>query len=362
MRARILALGIAVAGCGDPAIDLTLRLPTGEGADVDLSCVAAVRVYAWGHDLANEPPNTCVTLDAPVATFAALRDAVRGKVDLALPLDGLAGVEVAGLTTADCLGGDAVFYGGAEYTGGDLTIPLAASADCAARQPLTVHPVDFIGLAATGACGSAATRLDRGSIHPTMLDAPLPAMVYDLSGPSATVDAAGTATFPDALLAVGGPEACTAVGDPQTGSIGCVHPGAPGVCAPPGQAELTTIDFDFADQSLDSTAALRYPQIVFGAVWDAVAAPPHPIAGARVEVQGDPDAAEVHYASMAPAGMSLVETPGAQATGAGGLFIGYMDRATTVTVAAPGYYTRSITLVAADFVFGAETIALTPMP
>jgi hypothetical protein len=362
MRAAVAVaavLGGGLAACGDSAIDVRLRLPTGDGAGVDLSCVAAVRVYAWSNDELADPPNTCIVLDEPVATFDELRDAVRGRFELELPAAGLGGIDVAGMTTADCFG-DAIFYGGAEFDGGDMTIPLRPQFDCTERTTLVVRPVDYATLATTGACTTAATRLDRGSIHPTMLDAPLPAMVYELAGVAANVSAAGTATFADAMVAFDG-DACTAIGDPLTGSISCLRPGSPGVCSTAGQTELATIDFDFADLSLDPTAGQRYAQVVFAAVWDATAIPPHPIANARIAIEDAADA-EIHYAQLTAGGGSLTDLPDATATTAGGLFVAYMARPIAVTITAPGYFGRSVRLTAADFIYGATTIVLSPMP
>jgi len=357
MRKTSLSVLVGVAalgGCGDPAIDLSLAPAT---PDADLSCVAAVRVYAWGKDINDAPPNTCLPLSRPVANFRELQTAIHGALELDLPTSGLAGIDIAGMTTPDCLGGDAVFYGGAAFTGGDMTVPLRAHFDCSTRQTLEVKPVEYSTLALTGQCGSTAPRLDRGSIHPTMLDQPLPSMVYDLSSPSAVVGGTGTAIFPDAMVSTDD-DACVAVGDAVSGSIGCVLPGAPGVCTAPGQLELTTIDFDFAASSLDQGASLRYPQVVYGAVWDATANPKHAVANARVEVEAGA-AGEVHYGAVV--GTTMADLPGAQTTDAGGLFTAYMEHPITVTVSAPGYRTRSVRLAAADFVFGASTIVLSPL-
>jgi hypothetical protein len=355
MRALLsLAAVSAVAGCGTPAIDLELQLPPD---DVDLSCVQAVRVYAWGVDVLDTPPNTCLTLDAPVATFAELRAAVRGKLELDLPVSGLAGIDVTGMTSTDCIGGDSVFYGGATFTGGDMTVPLRANFDCAARQNLVVRPVDYVALA-TGTCTSPATSFDPGSIHPTMLDQPMPAMVYDLTTPPATVSG-GVATL-NTMVAID-EDSCNAMGDPITGSISCIHPGSPGACTTGSEVELTTVDTDFAIQSMDQIASERYAQIVYGSVRDATSNPKHPIVGARVEiVEDDAELGEIQYATMSAPGAPLTRLVGAAATDAGGLFIAYMDHPIRVRITAPGYLTREVSLAAADYIFGASTIVLRP--
>jgi hypothetical protein len=316
-----------------------------------------VRVFAWGHSFDDTPPSQCIPLDAPVGSFTELEAAVRGKLELALPESGLAGIDVAGLTGGDCFG-DAIFYGGAEYNGGDMVVPLAASSDCAVRSTLVVRPVDFRALLA-GTCVGISGRLDRGSIHPTMLDAPLPTMVYDLTEPAALVGADGTAVFADALLPID-PDTCLAVGDETTGSIGCIEPGAPGVCTTSTQVELTTIDSDFANASMDADAGLEHAQVVFGAVWDATATIHHPIAGARITIVGEDNGGEVHYATLPLGSPSLVDMPAATTTDPSGLFVAYMDHPMTVQVSAAGYGTRQVTLSSADYIFGATTIVLRP--
>jgi hypothetical protein len=355
MRPTPLILVGAVAACSDPAIDLSLRLPD---TDVDLSCVQSVRVYAWGETVTDETPNQCIVLDAPVGGFAELREAVRGKLELRLPPSGLAGIDVSGMTFGDCFG-DSVFYGGAEYDGGDMVIPLVANFDCSVTADTVVKPVDYRSLA-SGSCLGPAGRLDRGSIHPTMLDVPLPAMVYDLTEPSALVGVDGTALFPDALINIDD-ESCMAVGDEVTGSIGCVYPGAPAVCATGTQLELTTIDVDFANASMEPDAAARYPQIVFASVWDATAAIKHPIQGAQITVSpADVDLGEIHYATLPTGAPSMIDLPTATATDATGMFVAYMDRPVSVVVSAAGYSSRLVTLTAADYYFGALTIVLRP--
>jgi hypothetical protein len=354
MRPTHVILVGALVACGDPAVDLTLRLPD---TDADLSCVASVRVYAWGESQIDDTTQ-CIVLDAPVSGFAELRDAVRGKLDLALPASGLAGIDVAGMTFEDCFG-DAVFYGGAAYDGGDLAIPLVASFDCSVSADTVVKPIDYRALLG-GSCLAGATRLDRGSIHPTMLEFPLPAMVYDLTQPSALVAADGTATFPDALIPIDD-ESCMAVGDELTGSISCIDPGAPGVCAVGTQLELTTIDVNFANASMEPNAAERHAQILFGAVWDATALVKHPIDGARIQiVDDDADAGEIHYATLPVGAPSMIDLPTATATDATGMFVAYMDRPLTLVVSAPGYSSKQVTITAADYYFGATTIVLRP--
>jgi hypothetical protein len=320
--------------------------------------VSSVRVYAWGEDLNADPPNQCISLDSPVAGFAELQDAIRGKLELSLPASGLAGIDIGGMTYPDCFG-DAVFYGGAEFDGGDMVAPLVANSDCSVRTTAVVKPVDYHAML-SGLCAGTATRIDRGSIHPTLLSAPLPTMVYDLTEPAALVGADGTATFTDALISID-PESCMAIGDEVTGSVGCVHPGAPTACAAPGQLELTTIDVDFANASMEANAAERYADIVFATVWDGTAAIKHPITGATVTMLGDDvDAASIHYATLPAGAPSLRDLPSATSTDSTGVFVAYMDHPITVQVSAPGYQSRQVMLAAADFVFGATTIALKP--
>ena len=185
-------------------------------------------------------------------------------------------------------------------------------------------------------------------------------MVWDLTEPGALVGLDGTALFPDALLNIDD-ASCMAVGDELTGSISCIDPGAPAVCATGNQVELTTIDVDFANASMEPIAAARYPQIVFGAVWDATATIKHAIAGAQIRIaddEEDPD--EIHYATLPAGAPSMIDLPTATATDASGVFVAYMDRPLTVIVSAPGYASRQVTLAAADYFFGATTIVLRP--
>jgi hypothetical protein len=240
-----------------------------------------------------------------------------------------------------------------------MTIPLRANFDCSARQTLVVRPVDYLALI-DGFCDAFASQLDHGSIHPTMLEQPMPAMTYDLASPPATVNATGAATFTDAMIAIDD-DSCNAVGDPVTGSIGCIHPGSPGVCTTGTEVELTTIDTDFAIASMDQAASLRYAQIVFASVRDATAVPKRPVTGARIQiVDDDVELGEIHYATISPVASAMSDLVGASATDVTGLFVAYMHHPITVSVSAPGYVTRQVRLAAADFIFGAATIVLRP--
>lgn len=258
----LLALGASLAsGCADPAIDMSLRMPNANQmpANFDLSCVTAVEVTVAGNDQgsAETGPDqrfSCVDLTTAPVSFAALRSAISGRVDVKLPESGLAAVSIRGRRGTCADKGreyESVFYGGAGYIAGQesMTIPVVANISCNTKKLYTVSTVDLLAIVRTKACAMSLPPLDKaphiyaGNIRPLMMGPEFPLMTYDYGESYVKPDAAGKATI-QSYSAPGTPRSCIAAGfDSATAYAGsCLYPNAQTLCAGPNELELATID------------------------------------------------------------------------------------------------------------------------
>ena len=158
---------LATAACSEPAIEMTLVMPSSD-APFDMSCVTAVDLlpipvgdtksldigYRESNDMQAVP---CVDITGPITSFADLQAAIHGKFDLALPPEGLGGIEIRG--RAGSCGEmpayhESVFYGGAVVAKGQdsVAIPLAHNISCNTATSYTVRPVDLVSLVKTKTC------------------------------------------------------------------------------------------------------------------------------------------------------------------------------------------------------------------
>ena len=155
------ALLVVTAACADPAIEMHLVLPQGD-PQIDLSCVTAVRLDAYGTDQGDvthdaDVESDCVDLPRAPTSFSDLAGLMHGRFSVPVPPSGLLGVAVQanGGTCSDLLSPyEAMAYAGAAYTGGDLAVPLMPNISCTAMTTYSVHPLDLVN---AGACAPYTT-------------------------------------------------------------------------------------------------------------------------------------------------------------------------------------------------------------
>jgi hypothetical protein len=347
MRATILLLALG-AGCADPVIDLSMAVPA-MPTGFDVSCVTSVEVAAVGNERggANTPPDvvsSCIDLKTPPSSFADIRAAIHGRVDLRIPESGLAGIQLRG-TTGACSDAnrfyEANFYGGAVYADGDsLAVPVVANISCNAKRTYAVSSIDLMALDRTKSCAMSIPDpaqqpvVFAGNIRPQLLGPSFARTVFEDGPSAATMNAAGKASIESYERATGA-TSCIAAGFDGRGRLAgsCINPAAPTLCAGPNEIELAVIDPIYAGASIESALVQQYGQPVFGAVYrQSGAAQKLPIAGATVEL-ADPTQGKVIY--VAPGTSKLMPLAGATGTDPSGFFIVYLKGdATSVTVKA----------------------------
>jgi hypothetical protein len=354
---RLVVLAL-LAGCTDPVVDMQIVLP--KNADsYDTSCITAVQVVTTGANILTDGEDWrsgCIELEGP-ATYAAIRDAIRGRFQVAVPDSGLNGVEVYGFSgpSACDFGGDLLFYGRGDYIGQDrIDIPLIHNLDCA-RSQLRVRMVDMFALAGGATCEVAGTMhgmasAGAGTITPRLYGGGagyFGGVAWGAATGNLATFAAPTQTAPQSCLAIDG-------GDTLGGSTSCVV-GGTSVCAAPGEIELAYVPYTIGGNSAnyDSTLLVKFPGLVYGSVW-ANGTTKTPLAGAKVTV--DPDRGKVFYLDPPDAGGKLPVRVDQSGTGPSGLFALYADSLVDVTVTGNSI-TREVTLGSAnDFVAGAMIV------
>ncbi|HEY5938799.1 MAG TPA: hypothetical protein VIU61_29305 [Kofleriaceae bacterium] len=337
----LVLLAAAVAGCADPVVEMSLRMPDADtGASFDTSCVRSIDVYAYGNDFPNSPldkTRDCIDLTEPAATFSEIRREMLGNFDLRIPPNGLSEIEVYGHVGAcednwEQVPPDMMFYGAASYSGDNqITIPLEGMVSCA-MQTVSVRPIDVLALAANPAdCAAAALAdsaddsdgyVDLGQIMTTM-DGPAwfggDRTYAKLAGGLASMQARMTASK----------HACVGVsaysGNQDTTS--CMIQNQAKLCGA-GQWEVGTMDWMIAESLIDPAKAANWSTAIIGSVW--VSAPTKgAVSGARVTV--DPDLGEVQYVEP-----GATVTRNLTGTGTSGLFVLYTDSIVDVTISGGG--------------------------
>jgi hypothetical protein len=361
-RARFAAAAaLALAACGDPAIEMHLELPPSDVASsFDVSCIGAVEVYVRGNDRGRpgtseadpgQPPDDlddCITIDS-VHSFSELRSAIAGRFELALPASGLAGVDVRGSTGTckkDVAPGDSIFYGAAPYAGGDsLAIPMTPNVSCGGKRPEAVRPVDLVALTRTGQCPAllpdGAGTVYSGTIHPIALES----SIFDTNDDLGSL-VGNVASLP--LYVTSSDASCVAVaygGNSSAMTSASCARRANGVCSATGQIELPIIDWNVAYQAATAASIDQYGGWVIGGVWGPDAA------GVKVRLAGatlrpakatDADKLKIVYADLPAGAAGPRELAGATATNATGLFIAYVGGPVDVIVSATGYADQTV--------------------
>lgn len=327
----MLAVGLVASACGEPTVEMTLRLPT-ENTDFDMSCVTAVDVWIYGTTYPNDTGDRrfeCIDI-ADRATFADVKAAISGKISLALPETGLKGAEVEGRggpcspdssTTLFNL----AFNAHAGWDGGDqLVLPINPVASCAASS-VAVRAIDVLELVRTKDCALALLPdamndgVDLGTITPSLY-----AGNFFWAPLGVTLDT-GVATV-SGLTTVGSTSCLAAfIGSDDANTISCAVPGA-AVCASPSEREFGVLPQGPIRASLDQDKLGTYRGAVVGSVWSR-AAPIAPLAGATVEY--DEDHGSLVY--VEPSGTGLVPIAGTS-TGPSGMFVLYTNEVGDITI------------------------------
>jgi hypothetical protein len=355
---RLAAL-LVVSACADPVVDMELVLPQ---QTMNTSCVTAVEVHANGAtypQVKEDRVVSCIDIQ-PGATYAAVRDSIRGKFSLGVPDTGLASLEIYGWAgVAACkddmnpfVTPDLMFFGSAEYIGQDtIQLPITPNLDCT-RSAVKVRFVDMFAMLGGGTCATASTFADGAA------GAGLGTLVPKAYGKGVelygNIDGANTlanvASFEGYTKT--GTKSCLALegGSQLAGSTGCVI-GGTSVCAGAGEIEHAIIANGILanDANFDNAIAAKFPGIVIGSIWNASKAP---VAGATVEVP----AAHGKVVYVDVNGTTLTVRSQAS-TGPSGLFMVYADTLVTAKVTVNGA-TRNVTLGATDELVAGAMIVL----
>ena len=237
---------LALGACAEPASDMSLKLPQ-MPSNFDLSCVTAVDVAA--HADSREPfdigirlferdqRDPCVDIE-PETTFEGIREQLRGRVEFDLT-DDLAAIQIrGGEGTCEDFPNfhEAIFYGGANFNDGDVTLPLVPNISCTARETYKVRPLDVAAMIIdpTHACKAAPSGGETfpAVYRPSMNE--LTPMIMEGGTGAAAMDAlTGTATLQPFAGTVGNDACITVVHHVHPTIIGatCVNKSAPLLCA-----------------------------------------------------------------------------------------------------------------------------------
>lgn len=340
---------LVIAGCADPVVEMELVLPQ---QSMDTSCVTAVEVHANGATYPQVKADrvvSCIDIQ-PGATYAKVRDAIRGKFELGVPDTGLASLEIYGWAgVAACkddmdpfVTPDLMFFGSAAYIGQDtIQLPITPNLDCA-RSPVKVHLVDMFAMLGGANCATASTFAD--GVGGAGLGTLVPKAYGKGVEMYGNID--GSTTIGNLISFQGytktGTKSCLAIsgGSDVAGSTGCVVGGTP-MCAATGEIEHVILSNAILANAanFDNGIAASFPGIVIGSVWSAAKTP---VAGATVEVSSTHG--KVVYVDVQG---TTLKVRTANMTGPSGLFMLYADTLVTAKVSANGA-TRNVTLGATD--------------
>jgi hypothetical protein len=365
---KSLAALLLVAACTDPVVDMQLVMP--KNADsFDTSCITAVEVRVTGEHYLQDPTDVkrqCIEISGGTS-YAAIRDAIRGKFELAIPDSGLAGVEIYGLSgpsackepASQFASPDLLFYGRGDYIGQDrLDIPLIPNLSCT-RSTVNVRIVDMMALIGGATCTTAANIGTTGWASIGTLAPRLWGKGSEFHGGLDWANANGNlATFQGASKT--GTLSCPVIdgGSEAGGSTGCAVTGGASVCAAAGEIEHPLIPTAILANTAnyDATLMTKFPGVVIGSVW-ANGTTKTPLAGAQVSL----DAAHGKVIYLDPPNAAGAMTPRASqdATGPSGLFALYTDTVASVKVSANNL-SRTVLLGAADETYAGAMIVLGP--
>jgi len=368
MRSWVLVF--ALGACAEPAIEMSLQLPQQMPAGFDLGCVTAVDVVA--HEVGEELPldiglrldfgerAPCVEI-SPQTTFEGIRAQISGRFTLDLPADGLAGVQLRG-RVGTCKDApnyhESIFYGGATFDGGDIQIPLTPNISCTARETFKVRPLELATMIAdpAHACRAVTDAIATfpGNIRPSRLGSEAPPLIFEAGTSVGLLDSAGTATVQSFAGAMTTDTCITVAHSGQRiDGVTCVNKGAPTLCGAAGEIEVPVYPFVFTSTAINRPAYEQAGTLVLGSVWET--GPNRPVENAVVtaSVPG----VKIEYVELRNGQLEVAQ--GATKTGPSGLFMLYSSKITTVSIAAPGHQTRTLT-VGGGFELDGSILAVLP--
>jgi hypothetical protein len=363
---RSLVAIVLLAACTDPVVDMELVLPN-NAETFDTSCITAVEVRVTGGNYLQDPDDyrrSCIELTGG-ASYAAIRDSIRGKFEVAIPETGITGIEIYGWSgptacsydNGPFVSPDLLFFGRGDYIGQDLVeIPVTPNLSCA-RSQVNVRMFDMFALVGGATCQVAGTAVGDAGVGVGTLVPRLygkgSKFYGNLTGAPSTNNLASfmapTHTGPKSCLTFDGGS------EMWGGSTGCVVGGTP-VCASAGEIEHAAVPNSVLANlgNFDAQLMAKFPGVVFGSVWSS-GAPKTTLAGATVTV--DSAHGKVIYMDPPNAAGLLVARGDQSGTGPSGLFALYTDTLVNAKITAGGA-SRMVTLGAANETTAAAMIVM----
>jgi hypothetical protein len=353
VRRAIWTIGL-LAGCwGDKAVEVSLLLPTAATAAMyDTSCVTAIEIFANGGNYPTDRADylrDCIDITSPAATYAELREQIRGKFDMKLPGSGLSSIELYGYngtcTAASAVDYDLLMYGSVAYTGQDsISLPITPNLSCA-QNNYTIRPIDFLKYVKTQNCAMSAWTEGKIGLS-TLSPIPFTGETFWWGGQASAPATTGLVSLRGLAEGIG-PKSCLAASlyTDDWYQVTCMPPADQRVCASGPELEAVMISLAVGFDSWESTKINRWGSVVYGAVMG-----PGPIANATIEIdEADKDKGEVVFYDMPPgvengAGTLMPRT--GTTTSASGLFGIYTQSMLRVTITANGKSVKR--LIAAD--------------
>lgn len=306
------------AACADPVVSLNFQTSLIDADLDDTSCLTNVEVYVEGNTYpanASDFASVIVPVNRP-ATYAALLQELRGKLDLPVPQTGLKSVDIYGWNGdpgwADQLApSELVFYGRGDYADDEtLTVPLKPNISCK-RAPIQVRPLDLMAFVAGGhQCAAGAVPdedpplfADLGTFAPLQYQDDA---VRYFGGKTRGDLIGGVATFEGPTTV--GPNSCLAIGAyGPSNAIACAS--TAGVCGRPGEVELLILPNETV---IPTDPEAKFGGVVIGAVYSTARLP---VAGAKIDV--DPAEATVRAVNLDPATRTFTLAAGNTTTDSG---------------------------------------------
>ena len=347
---------VLLAACAEPAVDMAVVLPTNADS-FNTSCITAVDVRVTGERYLQDGSDfrrACIEIPG-AASYAAIRDAIRGKFDVGIPDSGLSGIEIYGWSGPNAckyeddpfLSPDLLLFGRGDYSGQDrVDIALVPNVSCAKNQ-VRARVVDMFALVTGATCQTAGTMQGAASVGIGTLVPRLYGKGTRYFGNLAGAETVGNLSTFSGPTTVG-PRSCLALDGGDTNgaaSISCAIGGA-SVCAAAGEIEVAAVPYAITalPANYNSTLMVKFPGVIYGSVWTG-GATTSTIPGATVTI--DPAHGKVIYVDPPNAQGVLVPRADQSATGPSGLFVLYTDTLVAAKVTGGGF-TRTVTLGASD--------------
>jgi hypothetical protein len=291
----------------------------------------------------------CVDITGSPKSFADIEAQLQGQIDVPLPPEGLAGVELRG-RRGSCKEipayYEAVFYGGAmrDPSSDTLNIPVRHNISCDQTTTYTVKPVDLVALVKTKTCTTMATPGSTfvGNVRPTLLSGDFAPTTFEAGPVFQPLGSDGGAQLPSYSSSFSGTCVAAAWEDATFtyGSATCINPGALTACA--GNAiEVPMVSVEYASTTFQSTQIAG--AMVIGAVWSNTAKAP--VAGATIAVD-EAASATVLFGNVGASAFTPLAN--ANATDASGMFVIGANGVVGITVSASGHPSRHVFVGAGD--------------